>query len=66
MDESVDLRKIWHITGVSGKHRVMFENVIQVSAFLICISVGSFPKETLLVQKKNVEMKQCDLLIYLY
>lgn len=68
VDKTVDLRKIWLITGVSRKNTV-FENYTQVSAFLIClsgISNGSFPEETLLAQKKNLEVKQCDLLIYLY
>lgn len=65
VDRTVDLRKIWHIAGVSGEN-VGFENYTQVSAFLICISDGSFPEETLLAQKKNLEVKQCDLLIYLY
>lgn len=70
MDKTVDLRKIWHITGVSGKNGVLFENDIQVSAFLIYISGtsngSSFPEEALLAQKKNLEVKQCELVIYLY
>lgn len=69
MDETVGLRKIWHISAVSEESVVLFENDTQVSAFLICISGifdGSFPEETLLAQKKNLQVKQCDLLIYLY